>query len=393
MITRFRVQNYKALKDVSLDLTPVHVLIGPNDSGKTSILEAMAALSRSADYELPAAFSGSWSGRDLVRDKATGRSVELGADLKDDAGVIRYTVTCDFAARGREAFVVSESVAELPDQKPVQLRPFRDPCTAVCSSRRGMPGPVDTKPWADRIYASLAGTHYYRWNPRFLSLPNAPDAQRRFRMEPNGFGLTLCLDDILGYDRERFASLEKRFRDVFPDVRSIKLVPERGYKAPTDHVRQLPMLQESDGKALYIEFTGPRGIVPASQVSDGMLLVLAYLTVLHLPEPPTLILVEEPENGIHPKRLADVLRILRDLVSSQSKSQVVLTTHSPYLLDSFSPEEVTLCRKDDDGSVSTHRLSDSRKVREQINVFTLGEIWSAEGDDALAEATKGDGQS
>ena len=43
MITRFRVQNYKALRDVTLDLTPMHVLIGPNDSGKTSVLEALAA--------------------------------------------------------------------------------------------------------------------------------------------------------------------------------------------------------------------------------------------------------------------------------------------------------------------------------------------------------------
>ena len=49
MITRFRVQNYKALRDVTLDLTPVHVLIGPNDSGKTSLLEALAALCRSVE--------------------------------------------------------------------------------------------------------------------------------------------------------------------------------------------------------------------------------------------------------------------------------------------------------------------------------------------------------
>ena len=46
MITRFQVQNYKALRDVTLDLTPMHVLIGPNDAGKTSILEAITALCR-----------------------------------------------------------------------------------------------------------------------------------------------------------------------------------------------------------------------------------------------------------------------------------------------------------------------------------------------------------
>ena len=66
MITRFQVQNYKALRDVTLELTPLHVLIGPNDSGKTSILEAIAALCRSVDHPLEEAFMRDWNGSELV---------------------------------------------------------------------------------------------------------------------------------------------------------------------------------------------------------------------------------------------------------------------------------------------------------------------------------------
>jgi len=73
MITRFQVQNYKALRDVTLELTPIHVrnlyihvLIGPNDSGKTSILEAIAALCRSVDHPLEEAFMRDWNGSELV---------------------------------------------------------------------------------------------------------------------------------------------------------------------------------------------------------------------------------------------------------------------------------------------------------------------------------------
>jgi predicted ATPase len=93
--------------------------------------------------------------------------------------------------------------------------------------------------------------------------------------------------------------------------------------------------------------------------------------------------VEEPENGIHPKRLQDVLGILRDLIKEQTTSQVILTTHSPYVLDLFEPQEVSLCRMTADGSVSVHRLSESQTVQEQLDIFTLGEIWTAEGDAAL----------
>ena len=123
-------------------------------------------------------------------------------------------------------------------------------------------------------------------------------------------------------------------------------------------------------------------------MSDGVLLVLAYLTLLHLPNPPRLLLVEEPENGIHPKRLQDVIAILKELVAQQSHTQVVMTTHSPYVLDMFSPSEVSLCRKEDDGSVSVHQLSESEVVRKQLDVFTLGEIWTAEGDEALIGAAE-----
>ena len=126
--------------------------------------------------------------------------------------------------------------------------------------------------------------------------------------------------------------------------------------------------------------------MPASQASDGSLLVLAYLTVLYLPQPPRLLLIEEPENGIHPKRLSDILEILRDLVHEQSHTQVVLTTHSPYVLDLFKPEEVTLCTKLDTGEIKTTRLSDSPKVMQQLDVFTLGEVWTSEGDMKIAQS-------
>src|SRR5207248_8570407 len=79
MIQRLKIENYKALRDVRIELTPLHVLIGPNDSGKTSVLEALAALCRSADQPLPNCFTGSWAGRDLVWHGATEPVVTLSA--------------------------------------------------------------------------------------------------------------------------------------------------------------------------------------------------------------------------------------------------------------------------------------------------------------------------
>jgi predicted ATPase len=228
--------------------------------------------------------------------------------------------------------------------------------------------------------------HYYRFDASFLALPVAPDSKRRFRMESNGFGLALCLDEILSFDRDRFVQLENQFQQLFPHIGSIKLMQEEAYQAPVDNPKKVTLLRKADGKGLYFQMKESGQLIPASQASDGTLLVLAYLAILHLPEPPRLLLIEEPENGIHPKRLQDILKILRDLVHEQSHTQVVLATHSPYVLDLFKPEEVTLCTKLETGEIKTTRLSDSPAVMQQLDVFTLGEVWTSEGDRKIAES-------
>ncbi len=388
MIKRFQVQDYKALRDVTLDLTPLHVLIGPNDSGKTSILEAIAALCRSVDHHLAQAFTGSWEGIELVRNGNRNSPVSLaaqisGANIED----FEYRLSCKFPPAGRAPVIGEERIEGIKNSRVFNFQSSGwDRSMVMRIATEGFLAPEELADWARNIHDALAGVHYYCWSPRFLALPVAPDAKRRFRMESSGFGLALCLDDILGYDRERFSSLERRFVEIFPQITSIKLMPETAFRSPVDASDQIPILHSADGKGIYFKFSGVDRLVPASQASDGTLLILAYLAILHLPEPPRVVLVEEPENGIHPKRLRDVLTVLRDLVQKQSTTQVILTTHSPYVLDLFIPEEVTLCQRIQDGSISVRRLSESSAVREQLDVFTLGEIWSAEGDETLAKS-------
>ena len=124
------------------------------------------------------------------------------------------------------------------------------------------------------------------------------------------------------------------------------------------------------------------GAVPASQASDGLLYVLGYLALLHSPDPPKILLIEEPENGIHPARLGEVIGILRKLVADRPGTQVILTTHSPYAVSHFAPEEVTHCRKVN-GEVRVRRMDRYKTVAEQVDLFTLGEIWTAEEDHGL----------
>ena len=352
MITTFRVQNYKALRDVTLELTPLHVLIGPNDSGKTSLLEALRAYSRVTSGQ-GEAFEGRWTGRQLVW-RQTGSAVILEATGRWGGRTIQNVIRCQFQESGRE----------VPRAQTVTLI---DPTT-----------PVDPHTQAARwLRDSVGAMHFYRWIPSLLALPVAFDFATQFGMEPSGFGLAMYLNDILANDHEKFGELERRFLRIFPAVRRVRLNRESGFLAGW------PDSGSRTGLGIYFEQANG-DLLPAALASDGMMLVLAYLAILFSPKPPELLLIEEPENGVHPRRLQEVLRVLRELVSEQERTQVILTTHSPYVVDLFKPEEVTLCLKEADGAVTAHRLSDSKSVREQMDIFQLGEIWTAEGDEALA---------
>jgi ABC-type branched-subunit amino acid transport system ATPase component len=386
MIKRLHIKNFKALRDVSVDLTPIHALIGQNDSGKSSILQALYAIVQSTGQRIDECFRGRWTGRELVWNGASTREVELGVTVSIRNRNIEYGLNFAFGESGRDVHITEEHVGI--DGKFQSIK-FHSHATALYELASATPPPTLAKidiELAQSLRGALAGVHLHWWDPRFLSLPAPLDSRQRFRMDPTGLGLPRCLDDILSYDRDLFIRLEQRFIEFFPQFRSIKLRAEPAYRNQETASSNVPILQQpTDGKGVAFELADNGAIIPASQTSDGVLVILAYLTILHLPEPPRVILVEEPENAIHPQRLGEVIRILRDIIHEQAHTQILMTTHSPYLVDEFAPEEVTVCWKGNDGAVGTRQLSTVPIVHRESDIFRLGEIWTSEGDQALFE--------
>lgn len=396
MIETFRVQNFKALRDVTLNLTPIHLLIGPNDSGKTSILEAVAALCRSVDRPILSAFCGRWQGTELVTDANADTSIELECHCNTQSE-FEYRLETEFARNGKAPRIQEELLDG--DLGHFALRPadggHKESLVNLWNSRSDIAlsrtlslTQMDPSRAFSEVYDALSGVHLYRWNARLLSIPCALDTSSGFEMHASGFGLARSLDAILSYDRLQFDALEKRFKGLFSEVEAIRLISTHAFSTPSTLDELVPKLTDSPGKGIYLRFRQHSFDVPASQVSEGMLLVLAYLAVLYSPSPPRVLMVEEPENGLHPSRLASVVSMLRELVSEQSRTQVILTSHSPYIVSLFQPEEVTLCRKNAEGHVEVRRLSESKLVQQQSDVFSLGEIWPAEEEAIFAESSE-----
>ena len=128
---------------------------------------------------------------------------------------------------------------------------------------------------------------------------------------------------------------------------------------------------------LYVRETGvsagTNAPMSAVSLSDGTLRLLCLLSILLDPDLPPLVCIEEPEVGLHP----DAVRIVADLLREASeRTQLVVTTHSPALIDALSdqPESIVICERDFDGFTRFRRLK-SEDLDVWLERYSLGELW------------------
>jgi len=363
MITSMHIENFKCFKNFDIDLGPFNVLVGPNDSGKTSLLEAIrvaadvgpqathvGAVDLAERLGFPVGFETVWQGLPLTRTTigVTAESANAGSH------------TMSIRSITREDEFIFWSQQEEDAGEPHDWR--------VGSA--GIPGVPRPQQWRNWFSDAIGEANYVRFTPSALRSPDKP-APEAGLFGMNGQGLPWVLHDSVVNDEEAFQAIERAFCTRFPEYKSISAEVGRKnslFCTLAFHTRH-----------------GKRR--PSGVVSDGVMLALAFLTLRSCSESTRVLLVEEPENGLHYARLKDVVSLLRELAEDMD-TQVVLTTHSPYLLDCVEPEEVHVFSKDAEGAVHAARLSDHPDVPELKKYLMTGEIWT-EFDEADIVAGKG----
>lgn len=316
MIASVDFRNFKALRATRLALAPFNLVIGPNGSGKTSLIESMLMLRSLSRLGPPVGSSPRI---------ATGPEIEFHFTRPHEA--ITARLGC-----------VSEVM-----------------CDVLAIDPAGATGWEPLRAEIDRI-RSFSLDHRTMGAPS----PRAYGAQ----LNSDGSDLAAVLANIRERDAGAFAALTAEMLRLAPEFDALELTDHSG-----DRVDVQLRLRED-------------GAVASVDLSQGILYLLALLALVFEPAPPPLVCIEEIDRGIHPRLLRDVRDLLYRLSYPQSfglqrpPTQVIATTHSPYLIDQFRehPEEVVISQKRG-RAAHFERLADRPDLPELLREGTLGDMW------------------
>lgn len=381
MIHRARFQNFKALRDVEVTFdSRLTVLVGPNGSGKTSVLQGIDNILNSSDR---------------------GHRGATPFDLGFVEGVLD-----DFYSRGTSDPLVLEVGMGHQEDSRYTVR-------MTATRRKGSIKPPERRWSIDREYATWNGQLPPNWDTLFavamipdleaiwpdarllhldavaLALPSVPTSID-FDLQADGTGFASYLAGMHLSQLGRFRSLVNLLRSVIPSVADIHI--KRVQVQQTERIQVTingqPLLHnqlvERLADVLVFDFTGAPG-VPASHVSEGTLLVLGILAAAQAYQLRSVILLDDLDHGLHPKAQMDLVGVLRKLLEQFPDLQIIATSHSPFILDRLQPNEVRVTALQDDGSAVCKPLTDHPDFERWKESMSPGEFWSTFYEDWLTK--------
>jgi predicted ATPase len=324
MIAAVHFSNFRALRSAAVKLAPFNLVIGPNGSGKTSLIQALVRLRTLA--ALPAVHA-----QELRGAPVGGPRIEF--HFAPPFQEVRVTLGCS-----ADQFTCNLLVVDHP------------------------PGLVGEGLWGE-LRTRLQTIQAYLFDHTVMAAP-ARVADGTVLAGDAG-NLAAVLARRRTEAPAAFNRLVAEFSRIMPEFFGLEFRP-----VGTDRV-------ELGGR-----LAGPGEFVPAENLSQGTLYLLAILAVAHDPAPPGVVCLEEADRGVHPRMLREVRDTLyrlsypKETGEDRPPVQVIATTHSPYLLDLFKdhPDEVVLANKH--GSAATfERLSERADILELLRETNLGDLW------------------
>lgn len=419
MISLIEALNFRCLKYISQRLGSFHILVGPNASGKTTFLDVVAFLGKLVSDGLDTAISERTENfKDLLWGRS-GNHFELaieaevpeelrekvrGKGKKKDFKTIRYEISIGIDSETQEVSILGEKALlkeffpTLPKERTLFPMVYQPPRTILTPPRMSGTKVIINKVRGgnDNFYSEVYREPGKGWAPAFKFGPRK-SALGNLPGDESKFPITTWLRELLGQGVQQFilnslfirkASPPGQIRGFKPDGSNLPWVIHRlktkspyNFKQWISHLKTaLPDIENiftvlrKDDRHRYLRITYSGGLkVPSWVASDGTLRLLALTLPAYLPDFKGIYLIEEPENGIHPRAVETMFQSL----SSVYSAQILLATHSPVILSIAKPEEVLCFAKNDEEATDIVLRSEHPKLKEWRGETDLGSLFAA----------------
>ncbi len=413
MIRRIQALNYRCLRWIDQPMAGFQVLVGPNASGKSTFLDVIAFLGDLVSIGLDEAITKrSQTFQDLVWGRQ-GDGFELAAEfsipeklqekISQDYCFIRYEISLKYNELSNETLISEEKVLlkkqnRIITPRQIDLFPMDIEPQPTLITKKSTPNTkivvTKTARGNDNYYTEIGlrkgkggWKPSFRLGPHKSALSNLPEDERKL---PASTWLKNLLEKgiqpfVLNSSVIRKPSPPDQGKKLKPDgsnlpwvVNNLQVHHAEKFKEWTDHLRTaLPDLsnirtQESEwDRHRYLLVDYDNGLsIPSWMVSDGTLRLLCLTIPAYIPDFEGIYLIEEPENGIHPK----AVEIAFQSLSSVYGAQMLLATHSPVILNCAEPEQVLCFSKNDRGATDTILGSEHPNLREWQRETPLGTL-------------------
>lgn len=370
-LSRVQLRNYRSIAEATVSLGPLLVLVGPNGSGKSNFLDALRLVSDSLQTSLDQALRHR-GGIGEVRRRSTGHPTHFSISLEFTTADLVGRYGFEVAAVRSGGFRVAREFCDIwrsdADAGSAAEWSFRVQDGAVMTTvQHAMP---PTSP--DRLYLvaasgieafrpvfdGLSGINVYSVNPDTMREPQSPGPGETLRRDGSNVASVLHRLESVGHSGS--AEIDEYLQLVVPGMHHVQRVPLGNWET-------VEFSQDVPGARSPWRF-------PAGSVSDGTLRALGVLVALFSATGRTFspIGIEEPESALHPAATAVLLDALRD---ASARRQVIVTSHSPDLLDrhDFDPSEIRAVRSEH-GATNIAELDEAGLLALRDRLFTPGEL-------------------
>jgi predicted ATPase len=395
MLTSIRIKNFKAIKDTGeLKLSPLTCFIGYNGSGKSSLLESLLTFKELVSDGLDASMNR-WKGFENIQYKGVSRKVIDHKRLVSQDVIkiydqpISFKISCKKNKNsGNQALrysALSSITKTVDDDKIIFLEETLKSSLDFTQHNRDSEGNLFLVAYNEKVEWAYHDEKNPRWRIAMnTSLFSDRNLQHDIwdwqflRMNPDEMGEPFVQKRTTG-----FIPLNITGNNIAEYLLSIKEIDINAYESILNTMITSVLPYASDlqseitsavDRKIFLNLTEKNYKIPGWLLSTGTLRIVALLAVFRHPSPAPIVIIEELENGLDPRSIHLIISEIRNFIENTG-SQVIFTTHSPYLLDLMNLDEIIFAEKTD-STVNFIRPSSNKEIVEWAEKFTPGKLYT-----------------